>query len=196
MSARRVGIGTPPRRGGPLTMADLERAAAAHLARYASSSETVRRILMRRVAKAAPEDEAAAAEGRALVEALIARFSAARLLDDGGYAEMQAARLARAGASHLKIRGWLMQKGLSRAAIDRAIASLGERGGASELTAACAFLRRRRLGPYRPPQDRPSFREKDLAALTRAGFAPNLARKLLAAADIAALERMARGDEP
>ena len=177
-------------------MADLERLAVAHLARYASSSATLRRILMRRVARAAPEDEAAAAAGRALVEALIARFSDARLLDDGGYAELQAARLARGGASHLKIRGWLIEKGLSCGEIDRALAALEERGGESELTAACAFLRRRRLGPYRPPRDRRSFREKDLAALTRAGFAPDLARRVLAAADIAALEAMARGEEP
>ncbi len=179
-----------------MTMAVLERAAAAHLARYASSSENLRRLLMHRVAKAARGDEAASAEGRSLVEALIARFARAGLLDDGGYAEAKAARLSGAGASTLKIRGWLMQKGLSRAEVDRAIAALGERGEGSELTAACIFLRRRRLGPYRPPDHRASFRQKDLAALTRAGFALDLARKLLAAADIAALEAMARGDEP
>jgi regulatory protein len=177
-------------------MAVLERAAAAHLARYASSSENLRRILMHRVARAARGDEAASEEGRALVEALITRFAGVGLLDDSGYAEAKAARLSRAGASHLKIRGWLMRKGLSRAEVDRAIAALEERGEGTELMAACAFLRRRRLGPYRPPDDRPSFRQKDLAALTRAGFAPDLARKLLGAADIAAVEAMARGDEP
>jgi regulatory protein len=183
-------------RAGPLTMAVLERAAAAHLARYASSSENLRRILMRRVTKAAREDDVAAAEGGALVEALIARFVRAGLLDDGGYAEAKAARLSRTGASRLKIRGWLAQKGVSRAEVDRAMLALGERGEGSELTAACAYLRRRRLGPYRPLDDRASSRQKDLVALTRAGFALDLARKLLGAADIAALEAMARGDEP
>lgn len=177
-------------------MAVLERAAATHLARYASSSENLRRLLMRRVAKAAGEDDAAAAEGRALVEALVARFLRAGLLDDVGYAQAKAARLSRAGGSHLKIRGWLARKGVSRAEVDHAISALDERGEGSELTAACAFLRRRRLGPYRAPDDRASFRQKDLAALTRAGFALDLARKLLGAADVAALERMARGDEP
>jgi regulatory protein len=183
------------RRAGPLTMAVLERAAAAHLARYASSSENLRRLLMHRVAKAAGEDDAAAAAGRALVEALIARFLRAGLLDDGGYAQAKAARLSRGGASRFKIRGWLTQKGVSRAEVDHAIAVLEERGEGSELTAACAFLRRRRLGPYRSPDHRVSFRQKDLAALTRAGFALDLARKLLGAADVAALEAMARGDE-
>lgn len=185
---------TPPRTG-PLTMAVLERAAATHLARYASSSENLRRILMHRVAKAAGGDEAASAEGRALVEALIARFIRAGLLDDGGYAEAKAARLSRAGASRFKIRGWLMQKGVSRAEVDHAISALEQRGEGSELMAACAFLRRRRLGPYRPRDDRTAFREKDMAALTRAGFAPELARNLLGAADVAALEAMAAGDE-
>jgi regulatory protein len=177
-------------------MAVLERAAASHLARYSSSSENLRRILMHRVAKAAREDDAAVEEGRALVEALIARFLRAGLLDDGGYAETKAQRLSRAGASHLKIRGWLAQKGLGRAQVDRAISALEERGEGSELLAACAFLRRRRLGPYRPADDRALFRQRDLAALTRAGFAHDLSRKVLGAANIAALEAMARDDEP
>jgi regulatory protein len=38
--------------------------------------------------------------------------------------------------------------------------------------------RRRRLGPYRPAE-RATFREKDLAALARAGFGFALARSVI-----------------
>ena len=55
-----------------------------------------------------------------------------------------------------------------------------------ELKAAAAFARRRRLGPYRT-KDREPNRLRDLAALARAGFAYDLARKVIDAADPDAL---------
>jgi regulatory protein len=178
-----------------VTMAALERAAAFYLERYASSGETLRRVLMRRVAKAARDDAVAAGEGRALVEALLARYLQAGLIDDGRYAEAKAAGLARSGASRFQIRGRLMQKGVARDEIDRAVATLDARGEGTEAAAACALMRRKRLGPYRRAADRAAFRQKDLAALARAGFALDLARRLLRAPDVEALENMARGED-
>lgn len=85
---------------------------------------------------------------------------------------------------------------MAREQIDRAISVIDERGEGSEIEAACALIRRKRLGPYRRPADRPEFRQKDLAAMARAGFAIGLAQRLLRASDVAALEQMARGEEP
>jgi regulatory protein len=178
-----------------LTITVLERAALRYLERYASSRENLRRVLLRRVAKAARRDEAAAETGRALVETLIERYVQSGLLDDKRYAEAKAAGLARAGASRYRIRGKLRQKGVAAARIDDALAALDERGEGSELAAACALIRKKRLGPYRPPAARAQFRNKDLAALSRAGFALGLARRLLGASDVEALARMAREEE-
>ena len=175
----------------PLTMAGLEKAAAFYLERYASSRENLRRVLMRRVARAARDDDAVAGEGRALVEALVARYVAAGLLDDRRYAEARAAGLARGGASRFQIRGKLMQKGVPREDIDRAIETLDERGEGSEIKAAAALIRRKRLGPYRKTGERAEHRQKDLAAVARAGFSLDLARRLLRVPDIASLEKMA-----
>jgi regulatory protein len=182
-------------RDAVLTAAVLEGAAAAYLARYASSRESLRRVLLRRVAKTARGDADATAAGRALVEALLARYTAAGLLDDARYADAKAAGLARAGASRFQIRGKLRQKGVARGDIDQAIESLDAGGESSERAAACALIRRKRLGPYRRPADRAAFRQKDLAALARAGFALDLGRRLLGATDIEALEREAHGED-
>ncbi|HEX4113498.1 MAG TPA: RecX family transcriptional regulator [Stellaceae bacterium] len=178
-----------------LTMPVLERAALRYLERYASSRATLRRVLLRRVAKAARGDEEKAAAGRALVEALIERYVQSGLLDDARYAEAKAGGLARAGASRYRIRGKLMQKGVAADHIADAIAALDERGEGSEPAAAGALIRKKRLGPYRRPGDRAKFRDKDLAALARAGFALGLARRLLGAPDVETLERMAGGEE-
>ena len=182
-------------RGTPLTMAGLEKAAAFYLERYASSRENLRRVLMRRVAKGSRDDGTAAEEGRAMVEALLARYVSAGLLDDKRYAEARAAGLARGGASRYRIRGKLMQKGVGRDDIDRAIETLDERGEGSEIAAAAALIRRKRLGPYRAPGDRAAHLQKDLMALARAGFSLDLARRLLRARDVAALEKLVGEDD-
>lgn len=177
-------------RGNPLTMAALEKAAAFYLERYASSRENLRRVLLHRVAKVARDDAETAAEGNAMVEAIVARYVAAGLLDDRRYAEVRASGLARGGASRYKIRGKLMQKGVARDEIDRAIATLDDSGEGSEVAACAALIRRKRLGPYRPAASRADHRQKDLAALARAGFALDLGRRLLGVSDPEALEKL------
>src|SRR5260370_81052 len=65
----------------------------------------------------------------------------------------------------------------------------------SERTAACVLARGRRLGPYGAAGTRREFRQKDLAALARAGFSLDVARRVLAARDPDALDRLMRGLE-
>jgi len=123
-----------------------------------------------------------------MVEALVARYLAAGLIDDRAYAAQRAASLHRRGASRAGIRGKLAQKGVEADEIAAALDGLSEAGG--ELAAACALIRRRRLGPYRAPGERAAHRQRDLAVLARAGFALALARRALAAKDADALDRM------
>lgn len=179
----------------PLTAASLENAALYYLGRFASSSGNLRRVLMRKVARSTRDGEESDSQaGARMVDALIARYLKSGLLNDQTYAEQMAASLARRGASRYSIAGKLAQKGVEAELVSDAIATL-EAGGASELAAACALARRRRLGPYRTAEKRAEYRQKDLASLARAGFSLDLARRVLKAPDIAALERLARGDD-
>jgi regulatory protein len=191
--SRKARVRKPPR---PLTAASLENAAVYYLSRFASSSGNLRRVLMRKVARAARDGEEGQAEaGAQMVDALIARYLDKGLLNDRAYAAQAASSLARRGASRYSIAGKLGQKGVDNELVAQTIAGLDEEGGASELAAACALARRRRLGPYRTPDKRADFREKDLASMARAGFGLNLARRVLRAKDVEALERLARGAE-
>lgn len=185
-----------PRRGPRRVTADyLEKAALHYLERFASSSANLKRVLMRKVARSARAHGTDPAEGERLVDALVARYLGARLLDDKTYAAQQAASLRRRGASRFGIRGKLAVKGVGADLIDQTIERLDAEAGEGELAAACALVRRRRLGPYRPPGTRAAHHQKDLAALARAGFGLDLARRVLAARDAEALEALARGDE-
>ena len=177
---------TPGRRPGPkpATPERLERVALFHLERFASSAANLRRVLMRRVQRSAQVHGTDPAAGAAAVEALIKRFLGAGMLDDKLYAEARAARLHRRGASARKIAASLAEKGIDRGLIGAALDESDGEGGHSarpggDLAAAAALARRRRLGPYRPPEQRTEFRQKDMGTFARAGFGRSIAERVL-----------------
>ena len=166
----------------------LRNSARYYLDRYATSSAHLRRLLLDKVARSARAHGTDAEAGAAAVDALIAEFLGAGLLDDARYAEDRALALFRRGASARAIRGALLAKGVASELIDPALERLGGEAAEPELAAALAYARRRRLGPYRSPQARAAMREKDLAALGRRGFGYELARRVIETGDLRELE--------
>lgn len=169
--------GRPAR--GPLKKRSLENAALHYLERHASSVEGLRRVLARRVERAAREDRCDRDEAAGWVEDIVTRFARSGLVDDRLFAEGKVASRRRRGESARKIRMTLREKGVDPDLIDRALA--GEDGDdtrAAELAAAWRLARRRRLGPYRAA-DRETHRDRDLAALARAGFDLGTARAVI-----------------
>jgi len=169
----------------------LEHWAQSYLGRYASSAENLRRVLLRRVRRRAGEDRDSVRQAAALIDALIERYSRSGLLDDAAYAGARALSLQRRGESAAHIRARLVAKGIGGALATAALAALRSGGADPDLAAACAFARRRRLGPYRLGA---ADKGREMAAFARAGFGRQVAETVLACADIAAVEALARGD--
>ncbi len=166
----------------------LHRIALHYLERYASSAENLRRVLMRRIERAARAHGSDRAEGAAMVEAEVARLTAAGILDDAAYAWAKADSQSRAGKSGRAIAQYLRAKGVDRSHIDAALAALEVDGVDPDLTAAVRYARRRRLGPWRTG-DRAEHRDRDLAALGRRGFDYGTARTVIDAPDSESLLR-------
>jgi regulatory protein len=125
----------------------------------------------------------------ALVDDIVARFVRSGMVDDRVYAEGRAAALFRRGTAPRAIRAALGAKGVAAPTIEAVLGTLGN-GGNPELVAATALARRRRLGPFRPAETRAGRRNKDLAALARAGFGYDVARRVIDADDPDMLESM------
>lgn len=174
----------PPK---PVTPDYLRKVALWYLERYAASAAGLRRVLARRVRRAAEAHGTDPAEAARWVEELIARFRAAGLLDDGLYAEGRARSLAGRGVSGRRIRQKLVEKGVDEATAARAASRAVEEDG-GELAAAARYARRRRIGPFRDADLRANMRQRDLAALARQGFPPDIALRVVDAADPEALE--------
>lgn len=173
----------------PVTPERLEAIALFYLERFASSAENLHRVLARRVERSARAHGTDRAAGLAAAAALVARLQAAGLLDDRRYAEAKAASLQRRGRPLEMIRRELARRGVGRADIATATAALAAAGPEPDLAAAVALAHRRRLGPWRAPEARAAARGRDLAALGRAGFDYETARRVIDAADPESLSR-------
>lgn len=169
----------PPK---PISPTWLERAALHYLERYSASTEMLRRTLARRVEKRARlrgEDPAAFAE---MIAATVARAVSAGLVDDARFTETRVATLRRRGTSSRGVSAKLAAKGVPRDVVEAAMQAERDAvsdGEAIDDQAARAYARRRRLGPFRRPDLREAHRDRDLAALARAGFSYDLARRVV-----------------
>lgn len=172
----------------PVTQESLDKAALAYLERYASSGANLRGVLMRSVERAARAGIGDRAAGALLVDSVVERYRARGLLDDRLYAEGRVRTLHRQGRSRARIAAALAAKGVAREEIDRTLAAFAAETPEADLAAALAFARRRRLGPYRAVDRRASLRQKDLAALSRAGFSFEVARRIVDADGPEAIE--------
>ncbi|MCO4746848.1 MAG: RecX family transcriptional regulator [Proteobacteria bacterium] len=158
------------------TPAYLERVALWYLERWFTTRHHLRRKLMERVERGLAEHGGDRDEVVASVDALLDRLERSQLLDDWRYVRGKVDALRRRGDSERAIRGKLAQKGAERDMVDRALAEHSDGG---ELLAACRYVRRRRLGPYRLPEKAETERQRDLARLARAGFSYGTAKQAL-----------------
>lgn len=177
----------------------LEKAALFYLERYSSSAENLRRTLDRKVRRSIAEHGAPTdAEAAGWISALITKLQRNHLLDDRKYAESRVRRLYAEGKSLGRIRQTLAVKGVGKEDVAAALERLQDEADApvSDLPAAAAFARKRKLGPYRTDlEERRSMKQKDLGALARRGFSQAVAMKILSAADVLALEEMLHDTE-
>lgn len=157
-----------------------------YLQRFAASSGQFRTVMMRKVRKSCAhhkeQDEMACA---GMVDALIAKFQQSGLLNDDVYTSGSVNSLRRQGKSKKAIEGKLMTKGVGLDLIQDKLNDYDRQKNAdakeTELQAALTHARKKKLGPWRTkPISSP---EKELAAMARAGFSYETARKALAHQD-------------
>ncbi len=158
----------------------IERWAVAYIERYAGSSGQLRRVLGRRAARADAFHDMDPQISRAAIEAVLEKLVAAGFLDDAAYGKARARRLMARGAAPRAITADLKRKGLTREHIEAALAGLKEETADPEETAARAYCRRRRIGPFQEGPPNADDDRRALAALGRRGFSYEVARRVLA----------------
>lgn len=167
----------------PSLSARLREAALHYLDRYETSVQSVRRVLRRRVERWAMKDGVPVEEGAfEAIESVIADLSRLNLLDDSRYAGMKARSLFNGGRSGRAIGAYLAARGVSAETIGEALDARADESGSDaepDLEAALRFARKKRLGRFRPEEQRAEKRDRDMAALGRAGFSWHIAKTVV-----------------
>jgi len=171
----------------PITAKYLMNAATFYLERYPSTAEGLRRVLNRRVRKAEIAEAPVMDNVQQAIAEIVAKFVDAGVIDDKEFAQTKARSLHRRGTSTRLTHRKLRLAGIDGETLDTAMAALDQELDTDPTTrewqAAVALARRRRLGPFRLDKDRKDKRLRDLAAMARAGFAFDVAKKVIDAKD-------------
>ncbi|MEZ5735256.1 MAG: RecX family transcriptional regulator [Novosphingobium sp.] len=162
----------------PLDRAGLEELALAYAARFATTRAKLEAYLARKLRERGWEGE-----GEPPVTALAERLVEAGYVDDAAYAKARSSSLLRRGYG-----GRRVTQALAVAGIAEELREDMRPGEGAERRAALALARKRGFGPFgAEPPDR-ARREKQLAALLRAGHRLDNARELVNAASVEAAE--------
>ncbi|WP_371741659.1 RecX family transcriptional regulator [Novosphingobium sp. 9U] len=166
----------------------LEELALAYVARFATTRAKLEAYLVRKLRERGWEGERMPDAA-----ALSRRFAEAGYVDDAVYARMKADSLLRRGYGGRRVGEALRAAGVGEELRQDVAPTLID-----ARRAAAALARRRRFGPWHDPlPDRP-LREKQIAAMLRAGHTLDNARQIVEATDHAAIEdwiESASGDD-
>ena len=165
----------------PLDAARLEELALGYVARFSVPAGKFRAYLKRKL-----RERGWAGEGEPPLDALVARFVAAGYIDDAAWAATKSEGLLRRGYGQRRIA-----QALGAAGIDEGLRDSLRGGEAEARDAALRLARRRGFGPFGKSLPERDQREKQLAAMLRAGHRLDTARELVNAPDMAAAEEWA-----
>ena len=179
----------------PLDPAKLDELALAYAARFATSAGKLASYLRRKIATrgwAGAEDGDAPAPD---IDGVVERMVRAGYIDDEVFARARGSGLLRRGYGARRIDETLRAAGVAQELRGEARGSEGERR-----QAALTMVRKRGFGPFSrtaEPGTRldPGRREKQIAALLRAGHPLASARELVDAASVRAAENWANEDD-
>jgi regulatory protein len=165
----------------PLTAPKLEELALAYVARFATSARKVEQYLARKLRERGWEGERPA-DPRAIVD----RFVELGYIDDEAWARAKSGGLLRRGYGTRRV-----DQTLDAAGIAEEIRAEVRAGEAEERRAAVALASRRRFGPWGADAADRDKRQKQIAAMLRAGHGFDAARAVIDAISIADAEAWA-----
>ena len=139
-----------------------------YLKRFESSVENLRSVLQKRVNQYAKENpDFNKQEAYQWVEDVLTEFEKLHYLDDKRFTEIKVRSYLAAGKPARYIQNKLREKGIANAQIEDMLDDFGY----NPQEMALKLAKRKKIGPFRPDEElRKINRQKDMAALIRAGF--------------------------
>lgn len=162
----------PPRKPAPpLDPAALDAVAVRYVERFQTTRARLLRLLHSKLRQRGWAEGAPAPDPEAVAD----RMVQLGYVDDGAFAEARARGLQRRGLGEGRVRAALSAHGVGPEDSSEALEGL------QPVSAAIAFARRKRFGPFGAPVTDPSVKRRQFAAMARAGHSPRLIAQILSA---------------
>ena len=150
-----------------------------YLKRFESSVENLRSVLQNRVNQYAKENpDFNKQEAYQWVEDVLTEFEKLHYLDDKRFTEIKVRHYLSTGKPARYIQNKLREKGIANAQIEEMLDDFGY----NPQEMALKLAKRKKIGPFRPDEEsRKINRQKDMAALIRAGFDYDVVAEIMGA---------------
>lgn len=171
----------PTKQAKKVTEGYLERAALHYLGRFSATEAHLRVVLERKVRRRNEDNAAPSSEQLEWIAAVAAKCVRLGYVDDLQYAKYRFDSLLRKGKPLRSIEQDLRYKGVPEDIVKQILSDAQEDPDANlDLSAAAAYARRRRFGPFRRADRATEDKvEKEQAAMMRAGFPYGVVQRVL-----------------
>jgi len=157
----------------PLDAAALERLALRYVERFATTRGRLADYLSRKIRERGWTPDGAPADPQGLAQ----RMADLGYVDDRAYAEAKVAAMGRRGLGARRVSMALRQAHIGDEDAQEVAPAIADHA----IESALIFARRRRLGPFGPGDADRALRQKQLAAMVRAGHGFDLSRRIVEA---------------
>jgi len=160
-----------------ISLSYLENAGAYYLERFPATTAQFRSVMKRKITRSIHDHPSQdVVKCQQMLEKVIAKFTELGYLNDLAYGESLVTSLRERGHSYIKILAKLHNKGFDEELIAQILPAQEKD---DDLVSALIWIRKKRMGAFSPWEDE-THRNKELAALSRAGFSFEHARAALA----------------
>jgi len=159
-----------------ITKVRIKNIALYYLKRFDSSVENLRQVLKRRVKDYAyhyPDFDLS--QGLGWIEEVLQELEGFGYLNDKRYAEIKVRGYLEAGRPERYILNKMREKGIGAALAEELLS--GQEYDAFEM--ALRLAKKKKIGPFRPDEQRKEFWQKDAAKLVNAGFDYDVVKEVL-----------------
>lgn len=150
-----------------------------YVSRFETTTVKLQDILEKRLLTAQIHGEEIPPQAKEWIGKIISRMVHLGYINNTRFAENTFQKMIGSGKSIRSISYKLQQAGLNNDILSDLIKKQEKTSLELDLIAAIKFVKKRKLGIYRPESTRAQYAEKDLAALGRAGFSYEIALKAL-----------------
>ncbi len=159
-------------------------AAYRYLERYATTEANLKFILSRKVDRIIVDQENSEVlkeNSKKWISEIIDSCVKQKLIDDTLYAQNRMKSFLNSGNSVSKAKNKLRAKGVPLEIIEEVVTSIYKKRPDANIVSAIKYVKRRRFGPFRIRERKENAKQKEFAAMARAGYSYSESAKVLKA---------------